>query len=188
MKRTLTSLFTTVLVAGFAVSASAATSVVLSSDAATYSPGSTITLTTTVTANGGETDSVVFGAVNYSDALLNPLVRTQVPLPPGDWSAGGLTCTVTFCVLFSQGHTLPALAIGWTNVAIATSTFQVDPGALIGTPITFLWRTTPSTQRLDWFGITNAPGVTVTVVPEPTTAVLLGLGLFGLAVAGRRRS
>lgn len=31
-------------------------------------------------------------------------------------------------------------------------------------------------------------GLTVTVVPEPTTAILLGIGLGGLAVAGRRRS
>jgi hypothetical protein len=39
---------------------------------------------------------------------------------------------------------------------------------------------------LDWFGVTNAPGVSITVVPEPATALLLGAGLLALALAGRR--
>ena len=41
---------------------------------------------------------------------------------------------------------------------------------------------------LDFFGITQAPGTVITVIPEPTTAALLGLGLLGLTITGRRRA
>lgn len=189
MKRTLILLLTAAFVAGFAVSASAATSVVLSADATSYTAGATITLTVTVTSNGGETDNSVGGNVNYSDALLNAGARgIQSSLPPGDWTQGALNCTTAFCTLFSQIRAAGTTAVGLTNHVINTATFVVDLGATVGSVINITWRTTPTTQRLDWFGITNAPGISATVVPEPTTAALLGLGLFGLAVAGRRRS
>jgi hypothetical protein len=38
---------------------------------------------------------------------------------------------------------------------------------------------------VDIAGISNLG--TFTIIPEPTTASLLGLGLLGLAAAGRRR-
>jgi hypothetical protein len=41
-----------------------------------FGPGSTITLTVTVTANGGETDSTVFGAILYDDSKVTPATRT----------------------------------------------------------------------------------------------------------------
>jgi len=50
------------------------------------------------------------------------------------------------------------------------------------------WQTTPSTQRLDFFGVTNAPGYSITIVPEPATTALLCVGLLRLAVATRRRA
>ena len=38
-----------------------------------------------------------------------------------------------------------------------------------------------------FFGITGPQTLgSYTVIPEPTTAALMGLGLLGLAVAGRR--
>lgn len=39
---------------------------------------------------------------------------------------------------------------------------------------------------LNYFGITSLPGISFTIVPEPTTAALVALGLGALA-AGRRR-
>ena len=45
----------------------------------------------------------------------------------------------------------------------------------------------PDGFELDFFGLTNAPGTSFTVVPEPTTALLLAFGLAGVACARRRR-
>src|SRR5262249_40538090 len=146
-------------------------------------------LKTFATQNGSETDDTIFGAINYSDAALNANAagNSQVPLFN---TIGALTCTTAFCVAFSQVQSDAPKSLGITNMQIATTTFIVDPTTPNGTVLTFNWRTTPSTQRFDWFGLTTAPGTTVTVggvIPEPTTAALLGLGMVGLAVSGRRR-
>ena len=183
---------------GLASAANAATSVVLSASGP-FTPGSVITLTTTVTQNGAEAPVTgVLGNINYPNALVDPMLasNSQVPLSTvGDMAAGwgnqlpgeGLICTTVFCVAFNQPNPLGATA-GVTNLAIAQTHFLIDPATPVGAVIDFVWRTTPTTQGLSWYGVTQAPGVSVTVIPEPTTVALLGLGLIGLAVAGRRRA
>ena len=198
MKRTLTSLVAVAFVAAIAVSASASTNVTLSVVGPTTVPaGSVIVLQAIVTSDGGELDNSVFGAVNtvsgqYTLVSGGPQTNlsTVGAAAPG-WSSGALTCTTAFCVAFSQVNSNGAVAAGVTNLAIGSVTATLNGSLANGTVVNFNWRTTPSTQRLDWYGITSAPGTSVTigtVVPEPTTAALIGFGLLGLAFAGRRRA
>jgi hypothetical protein len=80
-----------------------------------------------------------------------------------------------------------------TGFLIARLVFDVSPGMGIGSlgPLTFHWRTAPTSQDLDFFDVQGglSTGATVFVgVPEPTTAALLGLGLIGISLRARRRS
>jgi hypothetical protein len=43
------------------------------------------------------------------------------------------------------------------------------------------WHTEADAAQLKFFGLTSASGTSFTIVPEPTTAMLLGLSLLGLA-------
>ena len=197
MKRTSISLTVAAIVAAFAVSASATVSVSLNVVGPTTVPaGSVITLQAVVTADDATTDSTVFGAV--SDPVGQATIASggsQVNLSTvgtaaAGWVSGALTCTTGFCVAFNQiNGTAPATA-GVTGLVIGSLTATLNGSLANGTVVNFNWRTTPSTQRFDWYGLTDAPGASVTIgaVPEPTTAALIGFGLFGLAFAGRRRS
>jgi hypothetical protein len=177
-----------------ATSAGATVSVTLgSSDPdAYYLPGETITLTVHVTSNGGETDWTVFGAIEYGTQVA-PGTRTQVSLPPGDWTLGAQTCApnVRWCAVMNQIHVtntmMDPIAIDATDFFVATANFIVDSQAVPGSVLQFNWRTSPSTQAFDFFGLTNAPAYSVTIIPEPAPGALLGMGVVVLALASRRR-
>lgn len=191
MKRTLKTLMALAAFA-FAASANAAT-VVMLADSNTVFQGGTIVLHAVVSATS-ETDNNIFGAILYQDAFLsaNAANNSQTAIAGWTTSSGVLSCTTVRCVSFSQinANGVQAIPGGAVSLSISSTEFVVDATTPIGTVLTFNWQSTPTTQRLDFFGVTSAPGTTVTVVPipEPTTAAMLGLGLFGLALAGRRRS
>jgi len=84
-------------------------------------------------------------------------------------------------VAFDQLQFINTAGLTVSNLLQATVTLQLTGVAGI---LQIDW-TEGGGTGLNFFGLTSAPGATI-VIPEPTTAALLGLGLFGLVLARRR--
>lgn len=166
-----------------AFSAQAAT-LTMVADKSTYNIGETITITVTGNSGGAAATNVI-GLINYDSSLSTYQSGTQSQYESFGgfvmWSLGTLFVTPTTFTSFDQIGGLSPLPVS-NDPLIATATLLADAAGVIN----FSWLTT-GTDALDFFGLTNAAGTSVTIVPEPTTAALLGIGLLGLAVAGRRR-
>jgi hypothetical protein len=187
MKRTL---FVMAVVLGFATAASAVSLSVVS-NAGTYNVGDTITLTVTGDDTGGSPQYSLFGRLLYSGALTDGICgdpiacAAQTAIGTG-WITGTTPQidgeTTAFDQLNFNGGVGDALAPGGSPF----STLQLLATAAGVVNVT--WRA----SDLLFFGLDPASAVgtsfTINAVPEPTTAVMLGLGLFGLAIGGRRRS
>lgn len=183
MKRTL---FIVAAVLGFATAAGAAT-LSVASDKLTYSIGETISLTVTGDSAGGK-DFSIFGQLIYEAALTETVTSSQT-----QHTRGGGTFFATTGVL-NQGD---GFADVFNQIIDITSPRSVDQlqiatatlvAQLAGVVNVDFRDDTGSGFELDFFGLSSAPGTTFTIIPEPTTAALLGLGLMGLVLGGRRRS
>jgi hypothetical protein len=181
-------LFTATLavVLGMSLGAQAAT-LTMSADKVSYAVSETITLTVIGDTLGG-TDLGIFGTVAYNSALVSTGTHTQKALKTVNkvaWIRGGLNTD------FPQPDTFDAfsqingttVAAGSTKKLTATMTFKADAAGAAA----FDWWVGAAAQTLDFFGLVAATGTTVNIIPEPSTAGLMGLGLVGLVVAGRRR-
>jgi len=186
MKRTL---FVVAALVAFATAASAATITVVSNKL-TYSPGETVILTVTGNSQGGK-DSEAGGRIEYSAALTTTVTASQEALTRAGGTLFALTGVLNtgdgFADVFQQiidGGGTPRTV---DNLLLATAQLVAD---VAGT-VSVAWSTSPGFE-LDFFGLTSAtnPGTiaSFTIIPEPTTAALLGLGLLGLVLGGRRRS
>jgi hypothetical protein len=148
----------------------------LVTDDLVYDPGDTITIEL-VGDSQGATDYTLFAAILKPDpSVLSNLALQRFAPPSSDgvpWTLGATsapTCgpAPSECFLMNMIHlssTGQSLPVG-VDPALEPFTYAVLTGTagLPGT-YTFGWVTVP-TRRVDFFGLTSAPGVTITITGE----------------------
>jgi hypothetical protein len=164
-----------------AASASAVT-LTVTPDKSTYLVGETITLSVFGDAEGTQTN-VILGRLLFPAGLASYVDGSQSPLTSFNggltWIQGSLAGGPGFAYAFYQiGDQSPLPVDGPLTASVillATASGSLD----------FAWETSGD-EQLNFFGLTNAPGGSVTIVPEPATGLLVGIGLVATALATRR--
>ena len=163
-----------------------AATLTITADQSTYVIGQTITLSIAGDSQGAANDSA-FGDLRFASALATAISASQVALTSNGgadvWVTGVLPVGAGYAITFNQinGIFPPTL----TTLDAPLSATVVLQAAAAGT-LSFNWATTPASQALDFFGLSNTPGTSVQIlVPEPTTALLFAGGLAALAVIRR---
>jgi len=169
-----------------------AASLLLVADADAYPSGDLVTLRL-LGSSMGATDDTLFAMLAMDPAALQDvsLQRFAPPSPDGvSWLQGGLGCLPDggACALIDMIHVNPMTLAGapvGVDPALEPFTYAVLTGTA-GAPgvYHFDFATTPFTQRIDFFGLTSAPGITLTIggakaaaTPEPGAALLFAAGI-----------
>ena len=160
-----------------------AASLTVTPDSTTYFVGDTVTLSIVGDSMGAEALSIL-GVLLFDETILTPVSATQNTLTSFDgayvWSEGSVHGEEAVgpgsIYAFTQIGALTPYAVD--QQLMATVTFTVDA---VGS-VDIDWLDDGSSQTLDFFGLTTAPGTSLTTIPEPGTAALLSLGLLGLAM------
>ena len=185
---------------GFVATADAAT-LSISPDKTTYVVGERVTLTVIGNDEGAVSDRI-YGRLEFDGSLVDigrpgqtRLIGASEPwnililrqgedievLDPAGEPVGGPTEAIV-----EAFHQRPAIAAGDTATNLPGVLSIVTLSAQAAGVVNVNWHIANDLNQLDFFGLTSAPGTSFTIVPEPHTATLLGLGLLGLA--GWRRA
>jgi hypothetical protein len=158
--------------------AASAATLSVNADKLTYLVGETITLTVTGDPQG-DGSYQVYGRLLYTGPVPND-TRAQFKIGPSWILDPTLDAGSGFSEAFSQVTVQPFDTVNLPGLISTVTLIATTPGI-----VDISWETT-GIIALDFFGLTNAPGTSFTIVPEPTTATLLVLALLGLA--GWRRA
>jgi len=181
MKRTLV---VVAAVVGFAAAASASTLSVFTTNAlnvaqTSFLPGDTILLKVTGDSAGGAESGAIQGQLFWNGAVTN-----SVSVAQGNWYGTLLNPALNDNSGYAFNQSDPRNA----GVSIATSVITLVADAVGVSNVTW------GGSYLIFFDIYSATpgsvptGASFSVIPEPATAGLIGLGLLGLVLGGRRRA
>ena len=182
-------LFTTTLAIVLGMSfAAQATTLTMTSDKTSYAVGEAITITVTGDVQGtdgykvdGQILASGSGGVDFSGAIYaQEILGAQTfngSVPFTDGGVGGYDGEV----MAQAGGLSPVIVDSTDQIMTATMVITAATAGVVN----FGWQTT-GVNYLKFFGLTNAAGIAIQIIPEPTTAGLMGLGLLGLAISGRR--
>ena len=203
------------LVAGalffFSASTASALAVSLGGLDATAAPGGTVSVTVTIDSEATTGIVLLSVGVLFDDTKLSydkpASSATSYALYGGRGGGGFLTASST-CGGYPTDGTACSLRVGTTNqvnidyVSADLTNGTVNTGSFLAATLVFNVIGSSGTAAVSI--TTSSPGNTVTLaggpgtatlsgsgivtIPEPTTALLIGLGLAGLGVAGRQRA
>jgi hypothetical protein len=164
-------------------SAASATTLTVTPDKSTYLVGETITLSVFGDPEGTQTN-VILGRLLFPAELASYADSSQEPLTSFggglSWFQGTLVGGSGFAYAFYQIGDQSALPVDGPLMASVTL-LATAPGSL-----DYRWESAVGGDQLRFFGLTTAPGGSVTIVPEPATGLLVAFGLVATALAVRR--
>jgi len=174
-------IFALVLLLAMSSTAQTAT-LTITPDKQVYQVGETITLSI-VGDPEGTADNAIFGRIRFDGDLADYVSSHQEPLTSFSlpWVLGPLTGGEDFGDALNQFRALEGIPPDGPLIANVTL-LATAPGAL-----DYSWQLFPGPFGLDFFGLTDAPGGSVTIVPEPATGALVALGLIAMGVSRKGR-
>jgi PEP-CTERM motif. len=178
-----------------AVATADAATLSISPDKTTYLVGERVTLTVIGDDEGAVSDRI-YGRLEFDGSLVDLGAPGQTRLIGASepWNTLILRWGEDIEILDPNGQPVggPTEAIAEAfhqRPAIAEDTATNLPGVLsivtlsaqAAGVVDVNWHTVADAARLEFFGLSSAPGTSFTIIPEPATSTLLALALLGLA-------